>query len=293
MKQSRSLSPTCQNVPVRQGRPKKRRGRTANFNSASREALHRPLDHRILVRSVAEEASGAKRRERRPSGHQTSTMPRYYCDYCDTYLTHDSVRRAMLPVASRATFLGVIRVTDSASCHAFLLAARRAETAQLRIQAQGKRCGVMHGTIICPFTIHQADQLAPHGPLKPIDPPPLCAVRNYYTNFDDPNEPQEFDGPRPGPGPMGMGMGGGGHMGGGGMMGGGHMGHMGMRGPPPGMMGGPPPGMMGGGGMMGRMPPPGMMGGPPGGMMGPGQCGGGGESVCVGGGRSMCVVCGG
>ncbi|KAJ0629477.1 putative U1-C, C2H2-type zinc finger, Zinc finger C2H2 superfamily [Helianthus annuus] len=20
-----------------------------------------------------------------------STMPRYYCDYCDTYLTHDSV----------------------------------------------------------------------------------------------------------------------------------------------------------------------------------------------------------
>ena len=36
-------------------------------------------------------------------------MPRYYCDYCDAYLTHDSVRRVLLVVFVILWLLWVVK----------------------------------------------------------------------------------------------------------------------------------------------------------------------------------------
>ena len=37
-------------------------------------------------------------------------MPRYYCDYCDTYLTHDSVSQGLL-LAARLRTLSFVAAT--------------------------------------------------------------------------------------------------------------------------------------------------------------------------------------
>ena len=39
------------------------------------------------------------------SKYKITIMPRYYCDYCDAYLTHDSVRRFPIPFSQPSNSL--------------------------------------------------------------------------------------------------------------------------------------------------------------------------------------------
>lgn len=71
-------------------------------------------------------------------------MPRYYCDYCDTYLTHDSVGsvtpRVLLRSIGRSTGEGgvvfILPVLRGAGM--LVRAAVSAEAAQRWLQAQGR-----------------------------------------------------------------------------------------------------------------------------------------------------------
>ena len=70
-------------------------------------------------------------------------MTRYYCDYCDTYLTHDSVRPHMRAYPVTLLYLSDLNLSEFSKSvvtfkHSILTAACGTETAQHRVQAQGE-----------------------------------------------------------------------------------------------------------------------------------------------------------
>ena len=67
-----------------------------------------------------------------------SPLHRYYCDYCDTYLTHDSVRTSILCVLHR---FYVYPPSIHASMHPLAFGE---EDAQLWPQAQRQREALLH-----------------------------------------------------------------------------------------------------------------------------------------------------
>ena len=66
-------------------------------------------------------------------------MTRYYCDYCDTYLTHDSVRAGTERLLFWCDLMVPRRYLAPLLTALPCVAACRAEAAQLGLQAQGEQ----------------------------------------------------------------------------------------------------------------------------------------------------------
>ena len=70
--------------------------RFISFFTTNIPSKHNPyISKRVIKQHEEEEEEEEREREREQKRISTTDMPRYYCEYCDAYLTHDSptVRR--------------------------------------------------------------------------------------------------------------------------------------------------------------------------------------------------------